>query len=103
MLSLTGFCNRLQEPPSLLQELWSDLFVVKGVDPGKEQVSAQLVEPGFPPLEHSVALTVAEAFSLLPPSPVLIIPGTRLDYKIVTYRPDKLEGEPVFLKFPWVP
>ena len=67
--------------------------MVRGVEAGKEQVSAQLVEPTFPALEHSVALTVAEAFSLLPPSPVFIIPGTRLEYKIVTYRPDKPEGE----------
>lgn len=67
--------------------------MVKGVEPGKEQVSAQLVEPGFPALEHNVALTVAEAFSLLPPSPVYIIPGTRLEYTIVTYRPDRPEGD----------
>ncbi|CAM6103477.1 unnamed protein product [Calypogeia fissa] len=64
----------------------SDLYVVRGIAVGQERVTAQLMEPLFEDLSDVVVLTVAEAISLEPPSPIYIIPGTRLQYTLKTLR-----------------
>ena len=45
--SRTHTSHLVLNPPSLLQELWSDLFVVKGVDLGKEQLGVHLDKPCY--------------------------------------------------------
>ncbi|XP_065001003.1 nuclear pore complex protein GP210-like isoform X1 [Musa acuminata AAA Group] len=60
----------------------SDLYVVKGVAIGHEVVSAQLLEPQLEHVMDQIILTVAEAMSLDPPSPVFVTVGALLCYSL---------------------
>lgn len=71
--------------------LGSDLYVVRGVGAGQEKVTAHFVEPGFENLSHIITLTVAEAVSLGPPSPVFMIPGTRLQFTLRALRRNEVK------------
>lgn len=75
-----------------VQSLGSDLYVVRGVGAGQERVTAHFVEPGFENLSHIITLTVAEAVSLDPPSPVFMIPGTRLQFTLRALRRNEVKG-----------
>lgn len=75
-----------------IQGLGSDLYVVRGVGAGQERVTAHFVEPGFENLSHIITLTVAEAVSLDPPSPVFMIPGTRLQFTLRALRRNEVKG-----------
>eukprot|EP00897_Mesotaenium_endlicherianum_P004984 jgi/Mesen1/4513/ME000023S03889 len=70
--------------------LGSDVYVVRGVGAGQEQVAARLVQDDGADkdqdLVHAIVLTVAEAFSVEPPSPVYVVPGTRVPYRVRTFR-----------------
>ncbi|GJP86474.1 hypothetical protein CLOP_g16499 [Closterium sp. NIES-67] len=75
----------------------SDVYVVRGVAPGQERVSVELMDadvttaaasgaaapPSLP--SDAITLTVAQAFSLQPPSPVLLLPGARLPFRLLTF------------------
>lgn len=74
------------------QGLGSDLYVVRGVGAGQERVTAQFMEAGFENLSHIITLTVAEAVSLDPPSPVFMIPGTRLKFTLRALRRNEVKG-----------
>ncbi|KAL2939116.1 hypothetical protein RDABS01_022565 [Bienertia sinuspersici] len=70
----SGFCGDLNIQIKLENSgVFSDLFVVKGVGIGHEIVSVQLLEPQFDDMTDKITLTVAEAMSLDPPSPVLVL------------------------------
>ncbi|XP_027357563.1 nuclear pore complex protein GP210 isoform X2 [Abrus precatorius] len=62
--------------------VFSDLFVVKGVEIGHEIVSVHLLEPHFKNLADEIVLTVAEAMSLDPPSPVFVLVGAVIPYTL---------------------
>jgi hypothetical protein len=68
------------------------LYVVRGVGAGQERVTAHFMETGFENLSHTITLTVAEAVSLDPPSPVFIIPGTRLQFTLRALRRNEVKG-----------
>ncbi|KAI9198312.1 hypothetical protein LWI28_013681 [Acer negundo] len=55
--------------------VFSDLYVVKGIEIGLEKVSVHLLEPEFKDMADNIVLTVAEAMSLEPPSPVYVLIG----------------------------
>ncbi|CAI7843546.1 unnamed protein product, partial [Closterium sp. NIES-54] len=76
----------------------SDVYVVRGVAPGQERVAVQLMDAdvtaaaaagaagGAAALpSDAITLTVAQAFSLQPPSPVLLLPGARLPFRLLTF------------------
>ncbi|KAJ0052503.1 hypothetical protein Pint_02808 [Pistacia integerrima] len=65
---------------------FSDLFVVKGIGIGHENVSVHLIEPEFKHMADSIILTVAEAMSLEPPSPVFVLVGAALHYSLKVIR-----------------
>lgn len=75
--------------------LGSDLYVVRGVGAGQERVTAHFMETGFENLSHTITLTVAEAVSLDPPSPVFIIPGTRLQFTLRALRRNEVKVIPL--------
>lgn len=62
--------------------MFSDLFVVKGIGIGHEIVSVYLHEPQLDNLTDKIVLTVAEAMSLDPPSPVLVLVGATVQYTL---------------------
>ncbi|XP_050223905.1 nuclear pore complex protein GP210 [Mercurialis annua] len=66
--------------------VFSDLYVVKGVDIGHENVSVHLLEPQSTRMADEVVLTVAEAMSLEPPSPVYVLIGAALQYNLKIIR-----------------
>ncbi|KAM7268816.1 hypothetical protein ACFE04_010982 [Oxalis oulophora] len=66
--------------------VFSDLFVVKGIEIGHEIVSVNLFEPQFKHMGDKIVLTVAEAMSLDPPSPVFVLVGAVLRYKLKVIR-----------------
>lgn len=66
----------------MFQGVGSDLYVVKGVAIGHEVVSAQLLEPQLEHVMDQIILTVAEAMSLDPPSPVFVTVGALLCYSL---------------------
>ncbi|CAI5484068.1 unnamed protein product [Closterium sp. Yama58-4] len=88
----------------------SDVYVVRGVAPGQEKVSVQLMDAdvtaagaaaagGAAALpSDAITLTVAQAFSLQPPSPVLLLPGARLPFRLLTFTHNALH--PVQLPSP---
>uniref|UniRef100_A0ACD5XVX7 Uncharacterized protein n=1 Tax=Avena sativa TaxID=4498 RepID=A0ACD5XVX7_AVESA len=83
----TGFCVDMNARFELEDSnLGSDLFVVKGVGIGQETVSAQLLEPQFEHVNDTITLTVAEAMSLEPPSPVLVTLGVSVNFRLKIFR-----------------
>ncbi|CAI7764759.1 unnamed protein product [Closterium sp. NIES-53] len=89
----------------------SDVYVVRGVAPGQERVAVQLMDAdvtaaaaagaagGAAALpSDAITLTVAQAFSLQPPSPVLLLPGARLPFRLLTFTHNALH--PVQLPSP---
>ena len=75
-----------------MQGVFSDLFVVKGIEIGHEIVSAHLLEPQLKNLADKIALTVAEAMSLDPPSPVLVLVGAVIPYTLKVIRGNIPQG-----------
>lgn len=65
-----------------MQGVFSDLYVVKGISIGHEIVSVHLREPQFDNMTDEIVLTVAEAMSLDPPSPVLVLVGAIVQYRL---------------------
>lgn len=74
------------------QGFGSDLYVVRGTEIGHEYVSAQLMEPQFDHVMDKIILTVAEAMSLEPPSPVCVTVGALIYYSLRVIRLNTPQG-----------
>ncbi|XP_038715182.1 nuclear pore complex protein GP210 isoform X2 [Tripterygium wilfordii] len=82
-----GLCGDLDIQIELEDSgVFSDLFVVKGIGIGHENVSVNLLEPQFNHMGDEIVLTVAEAMSLDPPSPVFVLIGAMLQYVLKVIR-----------------
>ncbi|XP_054801518.1 nuclear pore complex protein GP210 [Prosopis cineraria] len=82
-----GLCGDLDIQIKLEDNgVFSDIFVVKGNEIGHENVSVQLIEPQFKNLADQIVLTVAEAMSLDPPSPVFVLIGALIPYTLKVIR-----------------
>ncbi|KAF3328130.1 nuclear pore complex protein GP210 [Carex littledalei] len=82
-----GFCGDLEMQIEIEdQGLGSDLHVVKGIEIGQEVVSVQLMEPKLEHVVDTIVLTVAEAMSLDPPSPVFVTVGSVIIYRLQIIR-----------------
>ncbi|MCO5578576.1 hypothetical protein L7F22_032420 [Adiantum nelumboides] len=68
------------------QNLGSDLLVVRGINVGQERVSVNVVEPTLNSLDNEILLTVAEAISVEPPSPLYVLVDTQIQYDLKTLR-----------------
>lgn len=66
--------------------VFSDLYVVKGIEIGHEIVSVHLVEPSFEHIQDKIILTVAEAMALDPPSPLYVLIGAVVKYSLNVIR-----------------
>ncbi|KAG0478243.1 hypothetical protein HPP92_012962 [Vanilla planifolia] len=78
---VSGFCGDLDIQVKLEERgLGADLYVVKGVEIGHEIVKAKLLEPTLEHVEDKVTITIAEAMSLDPPSPVFVTVGAVIYY-----------------------
>lgn len=77
---------------SLVQGVFSDIFVVKGIEIGHENVSVHLLEPQLKNLTDQIILTVAEAMSLDPPSPVFALVGALIPYTLKVIRENVPQG-----------
>lgn len=77
---------------AVVQNLGSDFFVVKGIEIGQEVVKAQLFEPQFDHVIDTITLTVAEAMSLEPSSPVLVTVGVLMKFKLKVFRQKIAQG-----------
>ena len=76
----------------LVQGAYSDLYVVKGIGIGHEVVSVHLLEPQFEHMADKIVLTVAEAMSLDPPSPVFVLIGASVHYTLKVIRGNIPQG-----------
>ena len=76
----------------MLQGVFSDLYVVKGAQIGHQTVSVHLLEPQFEHMEDKIVLTVAEAMSLDPPSPVFVLIGATVHYRLKVMRGNIPQG-----------
>ncbi|KAK4603548.1 hypothetical protein RGQ29_012174 [Quercus rubra] len=82
-----GLCGDLDIQIQLEDSgVFSDLYVVKGVEIGQEIVSVHLLEPGLKHMADRIVLTVAEAMSLEPPSPVFVLIGAAVRYRLKVIR-----------------
>ncbi|XP_039035545.1 nuclear pore complex protein GP210-like [Hibiscus syriacus] len=82
-----GLCGDLDIQIQLEEKgVFSDLFVVKGIHTGHENVSVQLLEPPLEVMDDTIVLTVAEAISLYPPSPVFVLTNATLRYGLKVIR-----------------
>ncbi|XP_027187547.1 nuclear pore complex protein GP210 isoform X1 [Cicer arietinum] len=82
-----GLCGDLDIQIKLEDDgVYSDLFVVKGTEIGHEIVSVHLLEPQLQNLADDIVLTVAEAMSLDPPSPVFVLVGAVIPYTLKVMR-----------------
>ncbi|XP_062106942.1 nuclear pore complex protein GP210 isoform X1 [Humulus lupulus] len=78
-----GFCGDLDKQIKLEDSgVFSDLYVVKGIEIGHEIVSVNLFEPTFEHMADKIILTVAEAMSIEPPSPVFVLTGAVVSYRL---------------------
>lgn len=66
--------------------LFSDLYVVKGIGIGHEKVLVRLLEPLLTHMSDKIALTVVEAMSLAPLSPLFVLIGAGLRYTLKVIR-----------------
>lgn len=83
-------------PFFVLQGVFSDIFVVKGIEIGHENVSVQLLEPQLKNLADQIVLTVAEAMSLDPPSPVFVLVDALVPYTLKVIRGNVPQGLFIF-------
>lgn len=70
----------------MFQGVGSNLYVVKGSSIGHEVVSAQLFEPQLEHVNDHIILTVAEAMSLSPTSPIFVTVDALLRYNLRVIR-----------------
>lgn len=83
----SGLCGDLDIQVKLEDSgVFSDLYVVKGIEIGHEIVSVHLVEKSFENMEDKIVLTVAEAMSLDPPSPIFVLIGAVVQYNLKIIR-----------------
>lgn len=76
-----GLCGDLDVQIKLEDSgVFSDLYVVKGTEIGHERVLVDLLEPTDDHMADSIVLTVAEAMSLYPPSPLFVLVGAVVQY-----------------------
>ena len=75
-----------------MQGVGSDLYVVKGTEIGHEIVSVHLLEPQLEHFADEIVLTVVEAISLDPPSPVFVIIGASIHYTLRVIRQNTPQG-----------
>lgn len=75
-----------------MQGVFSDLYVVKGVEIGHEIVSVNLIEPTFEKMADKIILTVAEAMSIEPPSPVFVLIGAVVSYTLKVIHGNNPQG-----------
>lgn len=66
--------------------------MVKGIEIGQEVVSVQLMEPKLEHVVDTIVLTVAEAMSLDPPSPVFVTVGSLISYRLRIIRLNSAKG-----------
>ncbi|PON34582.1 hypothetical protein TorRG33x02_353020 [Trema orientale] len=93
-----GFCGDLDKQIKLEDSgVFSDLYVVKGVEIGHEIVSVNLFEPTVEHMADKIILTVAEAMSIEPPSPVFVLIGAVVRYSLKVIRGNNPQGS--FVKF----
>ncbi|XP_016903284.2 nuclear pore complex protein GP210 isoform X1 [Cucumis melo] len=82
-----GLCGDLNIQIKLEDSgVFSDLFVVRGIEIGHEIVSVHLLEPDVKHMADKIVLTVAEAMSLEPPSPVFVLVGATVRYSLKVIR-----------------
>ncbi|CAN4080170.1 unnamed protein product [Withania somnifera] len=82
-----GLCGDLDIQIKLEDSgVFSDLYVVTGTEIGHEVVSVHLAEPSVKYMEDKIVLTVAEAISLEPPSPVCVLIGAVVHYSLKVIR-----------------
>lgn len=78
-----GFCTDISFQTRLEDGgVFSDLYVVKGTEFGREYVSVHLLEPAYDQIADKIVLTVAEAMSITPPSPVYVLIGALMQYNL---------------------
>lgn len=82
-----------------MQGVFSDLFVVKGIEIGHEIVLVHLIEPQLKNLADEIILTVAEAMSLDPPSPVFVLVGAVIPYTLKVIRGNVPQGFLILFTF----
>lgn len=88
-----GLCGDLDIQISLEDSgVFSDLYVIKGTGIGRENVSVYLHEPHFEQMADEIVLTVAEAMSLDPPSPVFVLIGATIRYCLKVMRGNSPQG-----------
>lgn len=75
-----------------MQGVFSDSYVVKGIEIGQEIVSVHLLEPGLEHMADRITLTVAEAMSLDPSSPVFVLIGAVVHYRLKIIRGNIPQG-----------
>ncbi|XP_051140615.1 nuclear pore complex protein GP210 [Andrographis paniculata] len=81
------FCGDLDIQVKLEESgVFSDLYVVKGIEIGHENVHVNLLEPSMDHLKDEIVLTVAEAMSMDPPSPVHVLIGAVVHYTLKVIR-----------------
>lgn len=66
--------------------------MVKGVEIGHEVISVHLMEPELKHLTDKIVLTVAEAISVEPPSPVFVLIGAVVHYSLKVIRQNVPQG-----------
>lgn len=82
-----GFCGDLETQIQLEDNgVGSDLYVVRGIEIGHEIVTAHLFEPQSEHLMDKIVLTVVELMSLDPPSPIFVINGALIQYRLIVIR-----------------
>uniref|UniRef100_A0A1J3FQQ1 BIG2 domain-containing protein n=1 Tax=Noccaea caerulescens TaxID=107243 RepID=A0A1J3FQQ1_NOCCA len=82
-----GLCGYLDIQKKLEDSgVFADLFVVKGTKIGHEKVSVHLLEAPLTHIADDIVLTVAEAMSLEPRSPVYVLMGASFRYTLKVMR-----------------
>ncbi|PKU72360.1 hypothetical protein MA16_Dca006360 [Dendrobium catenatum] len=98
------FCEDLDVQLQLedIKGLGCDFYVVKGFGIGNGFVKAKLLEPELEHVEDQITLTVAEAMSQDPPSPVFVTVGTSIYYSLRVIHGNTHRGGDRILARRWI-
>ncbi|EGC32478.1 hypothetical protein DICPUDRAFT_155557 [Dictyostelium purpureum] len=75
--------------------LQTSFVLVQGVDTGSTQITTKLTDSNFAQISHSTTISILEPLQLNPSYLLYVIPGTQIQYQLLTKKRTVLENIPL--------
>ncbi|KAM9969774.1 hypothetical protein ACTFIR_001611 [Dictyostelium discoideum] len=77
------------------ESLQTSFVLVQGVDTGRTEINTKLTEPTYKDIQHSTTISILEPLQLNPSYLLYVIPGTQIQYQLLTKKRNILENIPL--------